>query len=172
MTREESYRRQMKALGTYDEIFEPEISTLAQIEREYKRAKTAWSKTAPPGGKPSFLDDHYPVVQKLRSEMLQHRDALGLTPKALRKLRGAQPEGPDQRELIAQKLDQIADNVARLDGSGEGGGDFNAEIDLGKLLAVRDAFADLPGFEEAAAISEEMDGEDYDLKQAVAEDMG
>jgi hypothetical protein len=168
-TKEEIYRKQMKALGIYEEIFEPEISTLAQIEREYKRAKTAWSKTAPPKGKPSMLHDLYPVVMRLRSEMLQHREALGLTPRSLRKLRGAQSEGPDQRELISAALDRIADSVAGFDG---GSGSETDEIDLDKLLAVRDAYADLPGFEDAQEISEKLDAEDYDLKQAVAEDMG
>ena len=38
-------------------------ATLARIERELTRAMKAWSDTAPPGGKPSFLDDHYAVIQ-------------------------------------------------------------------------------------------------------------
>ena len=160
MTREEKYRAQMKELGIYDPIFEPEITTLAQIEREYQRAKTAWSKTAPPKGKPSFLDDHYAIVIKLRSEMLQHREALGLTPRALKKVRGASVDGPDQKELITAALDRIAENVN------------DQEIDLDALLAARDPYADMPGFEEAQAISDQMDAEDYDLMQAVAEDMG
>ena len=46
------------------------------------------------------------------------------------------------------------------------------EIDLDALLAARDPYADMPGFDEAQAISEAMDAEDYDLVQAVAEDMG
>lgn len=161
MTKEETYRRQMKELGTYEEIFEPEIRTLSQLEREYTAAKKAWSKTAPPGGKPSVLDDHYSVLLRMRAEILQHRDALGLTPKSLRRLRGVNTEGPDQRDLITAKLDKIAESVS--------GGE---NIDLGKLLAARDAFSGMPGFEEAVAIGDQMDAEDYDLKKAVAEDMG
>lgn len=149
MTREQTYRNQMKALGTYDPIFEPEISTLCQIEREHQRAKKAWSQTAPPGGKPSMLDEHYAVVQKLRAEMLQHRDALGLTPKALRKLRGAETSGPDQRDLLSVKLDGIAN---RISGSGEA-------IDVNKLLQIEDAFAGTPGFDEAMLVSEMIDAE-------------
>ena len=151
MTKEQIYREQMRALGIYEEIFEPEIRTLCRIEREYTRAQKAWSATAPPGGKPSFLNEHYPVIQKLRAEILQHREALGLTPKALRKLTGvAGADAPEQKDLIASKLDQIAARVASYDNAA-------------------DPFSRIPAAEEAAAISEEMD---EDLRQAVHEDMG
>ena len=92
-----------------------------------------------------------------------------MTPMAMRKLKGVQAEGPDTRELIAEKLDRIADSVAGYDAAPAAGSE---DIDLGKLIGVRDAFAGMPGFEEAAATSDQMDEEDYDLKQAVAEDMG
>ena len=151
MTKEEVYRKQMQALGIYEEIFEPEIRTLCRIEREYTRAMKAWSETAPPGGKPSFLNEHYPVIQKLRAEILQHREALGLTPKALRKLTGvAGADAPEQKDLIASKLDQIAARVASYDNAA-------------------DPFSGISTAEDAAAISEEMD---EDLRQAVHEDMG
>lgn len=151
MTKEQIYREQMRALGIYEEIFEPEIRTLCRIEREYTRAQKAWSATAPPGGKPSFLNEHYPVIQKLRAEILQHREALGLTPKALRKLTGVVgADAPEQKDLIASKLDQIAARVASYDNEA-------------------DPFSRIPAAEDAAAISEEMD---EDLRQAVHEDMG
>ena len=151
MTKEQVYRDQMKAIGIYEEIFEPEIRALCRIEREYTRAMKAWSKTAPPGGKPSFLNEHYPVIQKLRAEILQHREALGLTPKALRKLTGvAGADAPEQKDLIASKLDQIAARVAGYD-------------------SAADPFSGIPAAEEAAAIGGEMDEE---LRQAVHEDMG
>ena len=151
MTKEKVYREQMEALGIYEEIFEPEIRTLCRIEREYTRAQKAWSATAPPGGKPSFLNEHYPVIQKLRAEILQHREALGLTPKALRKLTGvAGADTPEQKDLIASKLDQIAARVASYDNAA-------------------DPFSGISTAEDAAAISEEMD---EDLRQAVHEDMG
>lgn len=161
MTKEQVYRDQMKALGIYEEIFEPEIRTLCRIEREYTRAQKAWSATAPPGGKPSFLNEHYPVIQKLRAEILQHREALGLTPKALRKLTGAAgADAPEQKDLISRKLDQIADRVAGYDGDNWRGG---------LTWVGADAYAEIPAAEDAAAISEEMDEE---LRQAVHEDMG
>ena len=166
MTREQKYKQRMQELGIYDEIYDPEISTLCQIERELQMAKKAWSRTAPPGGKPSVQADIYATIQKMRGEILQHRDALGLTPKGMHRLRGVQAaEGPDQKELIAQKLDRIADSVAGFDRGG-------ADPDFGSLLLDRDPFEGMPGLTEAQEISDQMDAEDYDLKQAVAEDMG
>lgn len=149
MTKEETYTRQMTALGIYEPIFDPEIRTLARIERELTRAEKAWSKTAPPGGKPSFLDDHYPVIQKLRAEVLQHRQALGLTPQALRKLTGAAgADAPQQADLITSRLDQIAARVS---------------------CYQADPFAGIPDADAAAEISDRLDEE---LLNAVAEDMG
>ena len=156
MTREQTYREQMKALGIYEEIFEPEIKTLAQLERELTRAQKAWSATASPkGSRPSFLNEHYAVIQKLRAEILQHRDALGLTPKGLKKLTGAAgTDAPIQKDLITEKLDRIAERVAGYD-------------------AAANPFTGIPGAAEAEAISDRMDAEDHaDLKAAVAEDMG
>lgn len=191
-TKEQIYREQMQALGIYEEIFEPEIKTLARVEREYTRAEKAWSATAAPGGKPSFLDPHYAIIQRLRSEIFQHREALGLTPKALRKLTGAAGvEAPEQKDLITAKLDRIAERVSGYDlapgsdiGSagiwiqGEDGMEKVGSIDP-NLLA--DPFAGIPESDEAAVISDKLDqqdaakishGMDEDLAAAVAEDMG
>ena len=160
MTKEQVYKAQMQALGIYEEIFDPEIRTLARIERELTRAMKAWSETAvPPGSRPSFLDPHYAVIQKLRSEILQHRESLGLTPKALRKLTGAAgADTPEQKDLISRKLDQIADRVAGYDAA--------ARI---LRTAEADPYAGIPGAEEAAEISDLIDEE---LRRAVHEDMG
>lgn len=108
--REQTYIDQLKALGIFDPAFLPAIRQLCSLEREWTQAKKAWSDTAPPGGKPSFLDPLYPVVQGLRREILAHRESLGLTPKALRKLRGA-AESPVLEDQIATRLQAIADRV-------------------------------------------------------------
>lgn len=164
VTKEQIYTQQMKDLGIYEEIFDPEIRTLCRIERELTRAQKAWAATAPPGGKPSFLDDHFPIIQKLRAEILQHREALGLTPKALRKLTGAvSNDAPMQKDLIAAKLDQIAASVAGYDA---------AEIQI-----TQDAYETLPEdmediVEQAFEVAAEFDAIDEELRQAVAEDMG
>ena len=190
-TKEQIYREQMQALGIYEEIFEPEIKTLARVEREYTRAEKAWSATAAPGGKPSFLDPHYAVIQRLRSEILQHREALGLTPKALRKLTGAAGvEAPEQKDLITAKLDQIAQRVAGYDLAAGGSPELGLYIEgeQGPELVVprdsagsratargvyqqtfgadprQDPFAGIPAADEAAAISDRMDRQDNAAK--------
>lgn len=174
VTKEQTYREQMKALGIYQEIFEPEIKTLARIEREYTRAEKAWSATAAPGAKPSFLDPHWGVIQRLRAEILQHREALGLTPKALRKLTGgAGTDAPEQKDLITSKLDAIAARVAGYDVPGD---NFPGDPDAMGADPQRDPFSGIPAAEDAAAVSDRMDRQDhpddYDLAAAVAEDMG
>lgn len=155
MTREQIYKEQLQDLGIYNPAFDPEIKTLAQLERRLTRAQKAWAQTAPPGGKPSFLDDHYPVIVQLEDKILAHREALGLTPKSLRRLIGvAGSDAPQQQDLITAKLDQIAARVAGYDNAAE---------------TQADPFADLPGAADAAAFSEQID---EDLRNAIAEDMG
>ena len=156
MTKEQKYREQMQSLGIYEEMFEPELQTLCRMERDLTRALKAWSKTAVPvGSAPSFTDPHYEIIQRLRSAILQHREALGLTPKALRKLSGPiGTDAPSQRDLITAKLDTIAERVA----------------------SYADPFAGIPAADDAAAISSQMDPEalpdEYDLAAVVAADMG
>ena len=154
MRREQIYKEQLQALGIYDPAFDPEIKTLAQLERRMTRAQKEWSATAPPGGKPSFLDPHYPIIVQLEDKILTHREALGLTPKSLRRLVGISGSEAPQRDLISSKLDQIAARVASYD----------APESL-----TADPFADLPEAAAAAAISAGMDEE---LRSAIAEDMG
>lgn len=164
-TREQKYREQMMALGTYDPIFEPEITTLCQLEREHQNAKKAWSATAlPAGSRPSVLDPHYAVIQRQRQEILQHREALGLTPKSLRKLRGQPVEGPSQQEQITAKLDLIAQRVSEFDAAEDPA--FEDKLRGAAALA---GYEDLPDAQDAIRISDRLDAE---LKHAVAEDMG
>ena len=164
-TREQTYREQMKALGTYDPIFEPEITTLCQLEREHQRAKKAWSATAlPAGSRPSFLDPHYAVIQRLRQEILTHREALGLTPKALRKLRGQPAEGPSHQEQITAKLDLIAQRVSEYDAAEDPA--FEDKLRGAAALA---GYEELPDAQDVIRISDRLDAE---LAHAVAEDMG
>ena len=99
MTREEKYIEQLTELGIYDPAFDPEIKTLARLERELTRAQKEWSKTAEDGGAPSFTEPVYQTIQKLRTEILTHREALGLTPKALHRLKGAYYETVRAGEL-------------------------------------------------------------------------
>ena len=189
-TKEAVYREQMKALGVYHEIHEPEIKTLAKIERQITRAEKAWSATASPAGSaPSFLDPHFAIIQKLRSEALQHREALGITVKALAKLTGG-VEAPEQKDLITAKLDQIAQRVAGYDLAAGGSPEFGLYIEgeQGPVFVVprdsagsratawdvyqqtfgadprQDPFVGIPAADEAAVISDRMDRQDNAAK--------
>ena len=110
MTKEQIYIDQLKALGDWQEAFAPLVKELAQAERQRTRAQKAWSATAPPGGKPSFLDPHWAIIDQLDRKILGYREALGLTPKALRRLTGS-PEPPVQQDLITERLNAIAERV-------------------------------------------------------------
>lgn len=122
MAREEKYIEQLKALGIWDEAFRPEVSELAQLEREKTRVKKAWSATVPKGCSPSFTDPLYTVLANLRREILVHREALGLTPKSLRRLRGAAAaETTGEQDLLSQKLDELARRTAAYSGAIEAG---------------------------------------------------
>lgn len=108
--REDIYTAQLKALGVYDPAFDPLIRDLAKAERRRTRVEKAWAKTAPPGGKPSFLDPHWQIITQLDREILIYRETMGLTPKSLRKLRGS-PEAPAPQDLIAERLNTIVERV-------------------------------------------------------------
>lgn len=111
-TREQIYTEQLKALGIYDKAFDPEIKTLAQLERELTRAQKEWKKTAKEDEAPSVRDPAYAVITGIRREILSHRDALGLTPKALRKLKGAaSPAGPNAQEVLTELLDGLREQA-------------------------------------------------------------
>lgn len=110
MTREQIYKSQLEALGIYEPAFDPLIKDLAKAERRRTRAEKEWAKTAPPGGKPSFLDPHYQVVAALDREILGYREVMGLTPKSLRRLRGV-PEAAVDSDPITERLDKIAARV-------------------------------------------------------------
>ena len=89
MTREQKYIEQLQALEIYDPAFDPEISTLCQLERELTRAKKEWSASAPEGEKPSVQSPIYKTIQGIRAEISAHRDSLGLTPKGLHRIKGS-----------------------------------------------------------------------------------
>ena len=85
MRAEDKYKAQLQALGIWQDAFKEEVKTLCQMERELRRQKkflSAEPKDKPMGGKT------YESVMQLRRDILAHRDALGLTPKSFKRLRG------------------------------------------------------------------------------------
>lgn len=115
MTREQMYEKQLRELGVWEDAFGPLVKDLAKAERRRTRAEKEWSATAPPGGKPSFLDPHYQIVAQLDREILGYREVMGLTPKSLRRLRGVEAAAPDEKNLLARQLDKIAERVSAYD---------------------------------------------------------
>ena len=102
MTREQKYREQLKELGVYREAFEPEIHMLAMMEREIQRMDKAWRAEGSPAGSKT-----YAAITSLRRDILAHRDALGLTPKGLRRLRRAGAAEPEEKDSQATVLKLI-----------------------------------------------------------------
>lgn len=100
MSKEKEIQEQLTALGVYDPAFDPEIHTLCVMERELSRAMKAWKATAPDKNTaPSVEDPIYEVICKMRRDILQHRDSLGLTPKALQRLRRGMAQAPNDEAV-------------------------------------------------------------------------
>ena len=84
MGKEQTYKDQLSELGVYNPAFDGEIRQLCILERELSRTMKAWKATAKDSDTPpSVLDPLYASIQAQRRDILAHRDALGLTPKAL-----------------------------------------------------------------------------------------
>lgn len=82
MTREQRYTEQLKEMGVYQEAFSPEIHMLAMMERELQRMVKDWK-----AGGSHATSEVYKTISALRKDILAHRDALGLTPKGMHRLR-------------------------------------------------------------------------------------
>ena len=91
MKAEDKYRLQLTELGIYDPAFDAAIHQLCILERELSRAQKQWKATAAPGQAPLVTSPIYSVIIQLRRDIRASRDELGLTPKALRRLRGQTP---------------------------------------------------------------------------------
>ena len=110
MTKEEKYRQEMIALGTWHTAFAPMVHDLAILERELSRTRAAWKRTAAPGAAPSPLDPHYQMIRQQCRDIMALRDALGLTPKALRRVKGTgTTEGTNEDPLPGTILSIVRD---------------------------------------------------------------
>ena len=119
MTREQVYTQQLQAMGVWQPAFTPAVKTLADMEREHQRTKKRWKAD---GG--DTTSDLYPAIVQQRRDILAHRDALGLTPKGLRRLKASSivPEAsaavdvtggsPAVSALVATLKAQAAANAA------------------------------------------------------------
>lgn len=96
MTREQTYEAQMRALGIWQEAFKPAVKELAGMERELQRLQKRWRERGCPVE--SIRDPLYPSICALRRDILSQRDALGLTPKGLKRFRATVGEEPETHE--------------------------------------------------------------------------
>jgi hypothetical protein len=118
MAREDVYIAQLQELGVWNEAFRPMVKDLAKAERRRTRAEKEWAATVPKGGKPSFTHPLYQACVQLDRTVMEYREALGLTPKALRRVRGADaPEvaSGDSPDGIAKRLDAILARAEEYD---------------------------------------------------------
>ena len=88
-TKEQIYTAKLEKLGVYDPAFDGEIHQLCILEREHSRVQKAWRASKKEDEKhPSFTHELYPVILQLRRDIRASRNELGLTPKALKRLKG------------------------------------------------------------------------------------
>ena len=92
LSKETKYIEQLKELGIWDDAFRGAVHDLAVLEREQSRARKEWKATAEDGEAPSMLDEHYQLILQQGREISKLRDALGLTPKSLRRIKTARDE--------------------------------------------------------------------------------
>ena len=133
MKAEDKYKNQLVELGVYQPAFDAEIHTLCMMERELRREQKEWREAkknldaAQGSGSTEgkalaslfrAVDSHYGLIMQLRRDILSHRDALGLTPKGLQRLRGKDaPVGPagGAMQAVGGVLEALRDKVSAYD---------------------------------------------------------
>ena len=126
MRLEDKYEARLRELGIWQDAFEAEVHTLAMMERELRRIEKAWreaqadlKKARETVGSEKDLaalikavDGNYSLILTLRRDILAHRDALGLTPKGLQRLRGK--DAPMADGAAAPSARQVSDAFSAL----------------------------------------------------------
>lgn len=107
MTREQKYMEQMQALGIWQEAFRPSVKELADMERELQRLRKRWRERGCPVE--TIKDPLYPSICALRRDILSQRDALGLTPKGLKRFRARISDEPEPEETTPTVLSLVRD---------------------------------------------------------------
>ena len=97
----------MTALGVYSPAVDGTIHQMCILGRELHRTRVAWKKTVPKGQTPSTSHELYEVILKQQRQLLAYQDALGLTPKGLRKLKGSLELGADETAKAGTVLDFV-----------------------------------------------------------------
>lgn len=118
MTKEQIYTEQMKTLGIYQPVFDPEIKTLCELERDLQRLTRRWKEAGRPtvsydAKGAATTDKTFDAITSLRKEVLTHRDALGLTPKGLHRLKPARDAAPERQQAEPTALELIRAQARR-----------------------------------------------------------
>lgn len=92
MTKEVRYIQQLKDMGIWEDAFAGAVHDLVVLEHEQSRTRKAWKASAEDGEKPSMLDEHYQLILQQGREIAKLREALGMTPKGLRRIKTARDE--------------------------------------------------------------------------------
>ncbi len=117
MGRKETYIAQLQELGVYEPAFLPAIGDLVTTEHEYSRAMKAWRDAAKAADRPALSSDPaYGEVLRLRKEVQAQREALGLTPRGLQKIRGRSTAEGVAGEGLSRKLDALLALCERYEG--------------------------------------------------------
>lgn len=88
MSREQDIEKMLTELGIFHPAFRGEIHQLCILERELSRARKEWKRTAKDGETPSFTEPVYANILKIQAEIDKKNETLGLTPKALKRIKG------------------------------------------------------------------------------------
>jgi len=116
MKREDVIREQLQQLGVYDPAFDSEIHILAGMERDLRAAQKAWKDALAEGAPNKFLTEGWPIIERLRKDILSHYDALGLTPKGMKRLKAASTgeAGPADPQNAAPGFTSVMDRLSAL----------------------------------------------------------
>lgn len=109
MSKETEYRARMEALGIWDDAFAGAVHGLCMMERDQAKTRTAW-RAALAEGKRQEAADLSELLMNQDKAIQMHRDALCLTPKALRRLQadfGAQGGEPTNAKATLTVLDKV-----------------------------------------------------------------
>ena len=116
-TKEQIYEQQLRDIGIWDDAFRGAVHDLAVLEREQSRARKEWKKTAEDGEAPSMLDELYQLILQQGRDIAKLRDALGMTPKGLRRIKTARDEAFRVGQQVEDELEieQAAQSATVLD---------------------------------------------------------
>lgn len=95
--KEDVYVQQLKSMGIWEEAFSGAVHDLAVLERERSRTRKDW-KAAKDEDAAEYAATLYDVLLRQQREIDALREALGLTPKSLRRIRGEFDGAPAKDE--------------------------------------------------------------------------